>query len=192
MTAISGLDLDIDRRAFQQRLERLDTLLRAVEQKADPRVHDQLREIVQAVLDLHADGLRAILRRLDSSGEAGAAILADCAHDEVIGGLLLLHGLHPLTIEDRVLRALEQVRPYLRSHGGNVELLGVAGGVVRLRLEGNCQGCPSSALTMKQTVEEAILGHAPDVRAVEVEGAMDDPGRTPDGLPLVVLPTMSH
>jgi Fe-S cluster biogenesis protein NfuA len=62
------------------------------------------------------------------------------------------------------------VRPYLRSHGGSVELLGVDDGVVRLRLEGNCHHCPSSAVTMKQTIEEAILGKAPEVAAVEVEG----------------------
>ena len=105
-----------------------------------------------------------------AAGEAGAAILDACARDDVVGGLLLLHGLHPLDLEARVRQALEQVRPYLRSHGGNVELLGVGDGVVRLRLEGSCHGCPSSAVTMKQTIEEAILAKAPDVTAVEVEG----------------------
>ena len=74
-----------------------------------------------------------------------------------MGGLLLLHGLHPLDLEARVRQALDKVRPYLRSHGGNVELLGVDEGVVRLRLEGSCHGCPSSAATMRQTIEEAIL-----------------------------------
>ena len=54
----------------------------------------------------------------------------------VLGGLLLLHGLHPLGVEERVLQALEDVRPYLRSHGGNVELVEVSEGVARLRLHG--------------------------------------------------------
>ena len=46
----------------------------------------------------------------------------------MVGGLLMLHGLHPLDLETRVRQALDQVRPYLRSHGGNVELLGVSDG----------------------------------------------------------------
>jgi Fe-S cluster biogenesis protein NfuA len=108
----------------------------------------------------------------------------------VVGGLLLLHGLHPLDLEARVLQALDQVRPFLRSHGGNVELLSLTDGVIRLRLQGNCQGCPSSAVTMKQTIEEAILARAPDAIALEVEGAVDDPLTTPDGQALVVLQTL--
>ncbi len=61
-------------------------------------------------------------------------VLDTCAGDEVVAGLLLLHGLHPLDVETRVRQALESVRPLLRSHGGNVELLEVREGVVRLRL----------------------------------------------------------
>ena len=49
----------------------------------------------------------------------------------------------PPILESRVEQALERVRPYLRSHGGNVEMLGIAEGVVRLRMLGSCNGCPS-------------------------------------------------
>jgi len=82
---------------------------------------------------------------------------------------LLLYGLHPLDLESRVGQALEKVRPYLHSHGGNIELLGLTDGIVRLRLHGSCHGCPSSAQTLKQTIEEAIFEIAPDVTAIEVE-----------------------
>jgi len=74
-----------------------------------------------------------------------------------------------------VRQALEEVRPYLRSHGGNVELLGVEGEVVRLRLVGSCDSCPSSAVTMKQTIEEAIFGTAPEVAAIELEKPAEAP-----------------
>ncbi|MBX6311309.1 MAG: NifU family protein [Isosphaeraceae bacterium] len=176
----------LDVREFQTRLERLDVLLREVEHVADPATQAQTREIVQAVLELHGAGLERLLGHLAAAGEPGAAVLDACGRDDVVGGLLLLHGLHPLGLEARVLQALEQVRPYLRSHGGNVELLGISDGAVRLRLLGSCHGCPSSAVTMKQTIEEAILARAPDVTAVEVEGA-EDPSVTPDGRALVVL-----
>ena len=142
---------------------------------------------MQAVLDLHGTGLERILGHLEEAGEAGATILDACAGDDVVGGLLLLHGLHPLDLETRVLRALEQVRPALRSHGGNVELLGVRDGVVQLRLEGNCHGCPSSAATMKMTIEEAIYANAPEVTSIEVQGLTNGQTTTPDGRALVEL-----
>jgi Fe-S cluster biogenesis protein NfuA len=160
----------LDSREFQAQLQRLEGLLRGVERFADPAAQSHTRLIVQAILDLHGAALGRLVEHLGEAGEAGRAILDACARDDVVSGLLLLHGLHPLDLEARVRQALDGVRPYLRSHGGNVELVGVEDGVVRLRLAGNCHGCPSSAATMKQTIEEAILGKAPDAVSVVVEG----------------------
>ena len=174
-------------REFQDRLQRLDALLRGVDRLADAEARAHVRETVQAVLDLHGVGLERILARLDEAGEAGASARDACARDEVVGGLLLLHGLHPLDLEARVLQALDRVRPALKSHGGDVELVGLTDGVVRLRLVGSCQGCPSSALTMTQTIEEAVVALAPDATALEVEGALDAPAAAADGRTLVVL-----
>jgi Fe-S cluster biogenesis protein NfuA len=70
-------------------------------------------------------------------------------------------------------------------HGGDVELLGIAGGVVRLRMNGSCQGCPSSTATLAQTIEAAIYESAPDVEAIEVEGVVA-PSHDPL-LPVVTL-----
>ena len=95
--------------------------------------------------------------------------------DDIVGGMLLLHGLHPLEVETRVRKARESVRPYLRSHGGNVELIEVANGIAHLRLDGSCHSCPSSSVTMQQTVEEAIYAKTPEVVAVEVEGLTTPP-----------------
>jgi Fe-S cluster biogenesis protein NfuA/nitrite reductase/ring-hydroxylating ferredoxin subunit len=97
------------------------------------------------------------------------------AADELVAHLLLLHGLHPVPVEQRVRAALEGVRPYLESHGGNVELLGVEEGVARLRLEGSCSGCPSSAMTLKLAIEKAIHEAAPDVDEVVADGAVGQP-----------------
>jgi Fe-S cluster biogenesis protein NfuA len=175
-----------DARPFQARLQRLEAALQEVEAHSDPAVTARTREIVQAILDLHGEGLGRVLDHLAEAGAAGSAVLEAFTRDAVVGSLLLLHGLHPLDLEARVLQALDQVRPYLRSHGGNVELIGVRDGVVHLRLEGSCHGCPSSSLTMKQTIEEAILGTAPDATAVVVEGQVERPV-TPDGQALVEL-----
>jgi Fe-S cluster biogenesis protein NfuA len=96
--------------------------------------------------------------------------------------------LHPLDVVARVRHALDDVRPFLRAHGGNVMLLGIADGIVRLRLEGSCHSCPSSTVTMKQTIEAAIFGKAPDVTAVEVESSSDNAPASADGLWRVALP----
>ena len=61
---------------------------------------------------------------------------------------------------------------------------------VYLRLEGNCHGCPSSAATMKLTIEEAILAMAPEVTSIEVQGLTDGRSTTPDGRELVTLPVL--
>lgn len=174
----------LDARAFQARLQRLDALLQEVERWTDPVAQAHLREIAQAVLELHRAGLERMLDRSDASD------LDAFAGDEVVAGMLLLHGLHPLELETRVRQALEGVRPALRSHGGNVELLGVSDGVVRLRLEGNCNGCPSSAATMRQTVEEAIIGRAPEILAVEVEGMVEMPSVNGQANERIALPML--
>jgi Fe-S cluster biogenesis protein NfuA len=177
----------LDAREFQSRLQRLDGLLSEAEDFADPAAAARTREIVQAVLDLHGTGLERLIGHLVAAGEAGASILDACAGDDVVSGLLLLHDLHPMDLETRVLRALEQVRPALRSHGGNVELVAVSEGVVHLRLEGNCHGCPSSAATMKMTIEEAIFANAPEVTSIEVQGLTNGQMTAPDGRALVTL-----
>lgn len=165
----------LDAKDFQAELRRLDTLLQESGRFTDPAAQAHVRALVQAVLGLHGAGLERILSHLEDAGEAARPALDACITDEVVSGLLLLHGLHPLDLEERVREALEQVRPALAAHGGAVELVGMEDGLVRLRLADSCDGCPSSAATMRQIIEEAIFGKAPDATAVEVEGLTDNP-----------------
>ncbi len=111
-----------------------------------------------------------MLELLHERGHLDDATLDALAGDELVSGLLLVHGLHPYGVTERVERALEGVRPYLGSHGGDVELLDVStDGVVRLRLLGSCDGCPSSSVTLKLAVEGAIEAAAPEIVSIEVE-----------------------
>jgi Fe-S cluster biogenesis protein NfuA len=141
------------------RVARIDALLDEVE-ALDPRGRDTATELAQALLDLHGEGLARIMEHCSALP----------VEDELVAHLLLLHGLHPVPLEQRVHGALDEVRPYLVAHGGGVELLAIDGGVVRLRLLGACHGCPSSAVTLKLAVEEAIERAAPDVERIEAEG----------------------
>ncbi|HEX4471534.1 MAG TPA: NifU family protein [Nocardioides sp.] len=152
---------------------RIDALLDELDQSAVPAVMDRVQELLAAVMGLYGAGLdRTIETLLDADAPELARRLAD---DEIVGSLFVLHGLHPDPVLTRVNDALERVRPYLGSHAGGVELLGVDDeGIVRLRLQGSCDGCPSSALTVKNAIEDAILLAAPDVVAVEVEGMVEE------------------
>jgi Fe-S cluster biogenesis protein NfuA len=140
-------------------LEEVEALLDQVE-TFPPREREVATELVQALLDMYGEGLSRIVA-------AGSVPV----EDDLVAHLLLLHGLHPVPVHERVLGALDEVRPYLVAHGGGVELLGVSEGVVQLRLQGACNGCPSSALTLKSAVEEAIHRAAPDIERIEAEGA---------------------
>ena len=155
---------------FQQELRKIEGLVRTVESGADPHIRASMVKLMETVMSLHREGIERMMEIVFRAGETGEAIIEDFARDDVIANLLLLYGLHPLDLETRVRQALDQVRPFLGSHGGDVELLGIADGAVRLRLQGSCHGCGSSAITLKQTIEEAIYNAAPDLTALEVEG----------------------
>lgn len=112
-----------------------------------------------------------------SEGPAGATVRDRLLADPLVESLLLLHDLHPYDVDTRIQRALDRVRPYLGSHAGGVNCLGVSpDGVARLRLEGSCHGCPSSTVTVRLAVQGAVEDAAPEVTEVVVEGMTDPPG----------------
>lgn len=148
--------------------ERAERLLGRIEELPEGEARELAGEAVAALLELYGEGLARIAARLDP------ATAGELCEDQLVSHLLIAHDLHPSPIDERVEGALATVAPYLRSHGGDVELLAVEDGVVRLRLEGSCSGCPSSAVTLKDSVEEAIVKAAPEVERVEAEGATEE------------------
>jgi Fe-S cluster biogenesis protein NfuA/nitrite reductase/ring-hydroxylating ferredoxin subunit len=157
---------------LRERVARMETLLGEIEALKDPNARQKAAEIVQVLLELYGEGMARMMETV-AQGEEREKTFQAFTDDELVSHLLLLHGLHPLDVETRVVRALEEVRPYLQSHGGNVELLGVEGGVARLRMQGSCDGCPSSAMTLKLAIEEAIQKAAPDLEGIEAEGVAE-------------------
>jgi Fe-S cluster biogenesis protein NfuA/nitrite reductase/ring-hydroxylating ferredoxin subunit len=164
----------LDDQGLQERVARMETLLEEIESLNDPNAKAKAAEVVQVLLELYGEGL-ARMMEVVAQGEEGERTFEALAEDELVSHLLLLHGLHPLDVETRVVRALEEVRPYMQSHGGNVELLGIEGGVARVRMEGSCDGCPSSTVTLKLAIEEAVLKAAPDLERIEAEGVTEPP-----------------
>lgn len=71
------------------------------------------------------------------------------------------------TIEKRVKNALEEIRPKIQADGGDIELVAIENGTVKVRLKGACAGCPMSMLTLKQGVERLIKTKVPEIQGVE-------------------------
>jgi len=158
-----------DLRAVGDRIEGLLAELRTI---TDRRARETAEALVRSLLELYGGGLARMMEIVYESGSSGE-LFHRFAADDLVASLLLLHDLHPEDTESRILRALDGVRPYLGSHGGDVHLLGILDGVVHLRLEGSCHGCPSSSVTMKLAIEKAIGEAAPEVTRIEVEGVAE-------------------
>ena len=152
-----------------------DALLNRLESLEDGEAKSLAVETIQVLFELYGEGLARIVEQTTRSNAMG--LMDTYKQDELISHLLLMHDLHPDPIERRVQQALDEVRPYMESHGGNVELLGVEAGVAYLRLVGSCHGCMASSTTMKLAVEKAVHKFAPELRAIEAEGAVEPPPR---------------
>jgi len=160
----------------QQVGTRVEELLASLRTTGGGTAAAAAEELVSLLVGLYGDGLAAVVAVLQDSGDAGAATLARLAEDPLVESLMLLHGLHPLDVDARIQRALDNVRPYLGSHAGGVEYLGVFDGVAKLRLEGSCHGCPSSTVTVQLAITGAVQDAAPEVTQVVVEGMTEPPG----------------
>ncbi len=159
---------------------------------AEPAVAETVEELARLLMGMYGAGLERIVALLAGAGGPGRALVAELAADDQVAGLLVLHDLHPEDTATRVDRALESVRPYLGSHAGDVSLVSVTeepdGAVVRLALQGSCDGCPSSAVTVTSAIEGAIERLCPEVVRVDVDGLVPAPrAAAPAELPLLQI-----
>jgi Fe-S cluster biogenesis protein NfuA len=155
--------------------DQIEQLLGEVRSMVSPATWDRIDRLVRSIVELYGAGLAQLMNALDAPGADASTVRQRLLADPLIASLLLLHGLHPDDLATRVQQALERVRPYLGSHGGDVEVVATDedSGVVRLRMKGSCDGCPSSILTVKLAVETAIREAAPEVIRVDVQELTD-------------------
>lgn len=170
----------------QRQAAHIEKLVQEIAEFPDLHERTVAQELVQALLDMYGEGLTRLLEITMESEASGIELIDTFAEDGLLSSLFLLHGLHPLDIETRVMQALDEVRPYLKSHGGNVEFVKVEAGIAYLRLEGSCHGCSGSTTTLKLAIEEAIYKAAPDLDGLEVEGVSEPPPRS--GIPMTFVP----
>ena len=145
--------------------ERVQELQDRLDECSDVAVRELADELVSAVVEMYGAGLERIF-----SSPEGERLATSLSEDPVVATLLLIHDLHPVPLEQRVQEALESVRPYMESHGGNVEFLGLEEGVARLHLRGSCSDCSASTVTLELAIKRALEEAAPDLVGLEVQG----------------------
>jgi Fe-S cluster biogenesis protein NfuA/nitrite reductase/ring-hydroxylating ferredoxin subunit len=165
----------------EQLIARVQELTGRLEHLEDPECRDLAEELTGAVVQMYGAGLERIVELIEDEETRDRL-----ASDELVAGLLMIHDLYPVPIEERVMQALDSVRPYMESHGGNVELLGVEDGVARLRLEGSCKSCRASSSTLELAVKQALQEAAPDLLGMDVEGVAEA-----EEIPGTPLPTLN-
>jgi Fe-S cluster biogenesis protein NfuA/nitrite reductase/ring-hydroxylating ferredoxin subunit len=173
-------------------LDRVQDLSERVDELTDVRARTLAQELMATVIAMYGDGLSRMIEVIADSREAGATILDQFAQDGAVASLLLIHDLYPVPLRDRVIEALDTVRPYMESHGGNVELASLEDGVAKLVLEGSCNGCAASRATLELAIKQALDEHAPDLAGLEVEG-VTEPAVPDSGIQLPMagaLPTL--
>ncbi len=139
--------------------DRIELLLDELRSSLDQRAWERVEEAVGLVTSLYGGGLERVLELVSDDD------VKRFLDDDLVGSLLILHGLHPLDLEARVLAALDSVRPYMESHGGAVEVLEIDEdqGVLHVRMLGSCDGCPSSSVTLQLAVKQALEESAPEI-----------------------------
>src|SRR6478735_9076128 len=131
-------------------------------------VRERTEQLAGELTDLYGAALE---RMVAIAARSAPELVGEFAADELVASLMLVHGLHPHGVERRIEDALDGVRPYLGSHGGDVTLLEVVDDVVRLQFAGSCKSCPSSAVTLEFAVEDAVRAAAPEITSIEVVAA---------------------
>jgi Fe-S cluster biogenesis protein NfuA len=155
---------------FQERIGRIDELVRKLEAGADPALRAIAKDLMQSVMDLHAATLDRLLEIVAKAGDGGVGLVDELGADDLVGSVLVLYGLHPADFETRVRRGIEKVVPLLRSRGATVDVLEIDGDRVTMRLHTNGHGgCGSTADGLKSAIQDAIYGAAPDVATLVVE-----------------------
>ncbi len=158
-------------------LDRLEELLGEVE-SLDEVVRGTVFELLDGVDALHR---LAITRLADVLGDVEPLRRADPA----VAWLLEAYGVG-VADSSAASAALEQIRPYLHEHGGEVNVLGVEHGVVRVQLTGACSGCTSAAVTLRDGVEEALREGLPGFVAMQVEPDSGAPAHPPPSSPVLI------
>jgi len=154
---------------FQQQVQQIEALLVEIQATPDTGIRNKSLALIQALMDFHSAGINRMMEVISESGSTSSTTFGKFANDDLVSSLLLLYGLHPDELNERVEKALNKVRPYIRSQGGSVDLAQLNDGAITLVLDYHQQGNTSSTAILKKAVEDAVYELAPDATDIQIE-----------------------
>ncbi len=167
--------------AYGEILDRVAALTGDLMTQPHADVREDLEELLDWLDAFHREGLGRFVEMVRQW--RGDLFLEQAALDPVVGELLDTYGLgvdvDASAVERTVQQALDTVRPYIHSHGGDVEVRSVEDGVVHLRMHGTCNGCTAADETVRHRIEVALREQWIDFRRVELEDATEAPHPPP-------------
>lgn len=163
--------------SLEQTAARLDQTQAALE-SLDSAARQVLQDHLGALDELHADALRTIVRTLRGDPR-GKELLFALVDDPIVHMVLAMHGIVRPDPTAAATTVLAQVRPSLQSHGGDVDLVRIEDGTAYVRLKGACNGCSMASVTMRGTIEEALLAGVSGLRGVQVVPGEPEPAFVP-------------
>lgn len=152
--------------SFEELAAEVDSAIAAVAE-LDPEARAAANRLQSAIEAFHRPALTTIVRTLRDDPR-GKELLFALVDQPEVRAVLALQGIIRADPMTRANQALASVRPYLQSHGGDVELVRIADGAAEIRLQGSCNGCSMSAVTLQETVEQALVDHVEEIDRVEV------------------------
>ncbi|MEM7736611.1 MAG: NifU family protein [Deinococcota bacterium] len=150
---------------FEDLAKRADDCLEVVN-KLDDDAKKAALELKQVVDDLNTHAITKLVRLIRES-DLGQELLYEALEQPEIYTLFLTHGIIQPSLETQVAQALELIKPYVQSHGGDVELVEIQEDVAYVRLHGSCSGCSMSAQTLKDGVTETVIKRVPQISRIE-------------------------
>lgn len=145
-----------ERTEFEQRAADVDAAAADVDALAAGEAKDAARALGAAIEAFHRPALVHIVQALKADPR-GKELLFELVDEPSVRALFAMHGIIKADPMTRANQALLTVRPYLQSHGGDVDLVRIEGGAAYVRLQGSCNGCSMSAVTLREGVEEALV-----------------------------------
>lgn len=132
----------------------------------DEDIRRKAEKLVESREAFLAAGVREMVKRLKTDPRS-KPVLFELVDDPLVYAVLMELGIVKPDVTTRVARAMERVKPYVKSHGGDIELVKVEGDTAFVRLHGSCSGCSMSADTLRDGVGEAITSIVPEITRVE-------------------------
>ncbi len=173
---------DSEQLGYGEILDHVGTHAERLLENPDPAVRADVEELLDWLDVYHREGLGRFVEMVRQW--RGEIFLEQAAIDPVVGELLSTYSLgvdvDAATVDRVIQLALDDVRPYVHSHGGEIEVIETSEGVVRLRMHGSCNGCTAADDTVATRISVSLREHWIDFRRVELEDATDDPHPPPN------------